>query len=111
MSLANTTWTYPSPSSPDTTVVFGPNENVSGNPGGYGKTTVVYKSVGPVVNDIIWMEDGKGRFMYQIKGPTDPKSDELPTVTGTYTGKIAIGWGSNFDSVWGTWDVSMTMQS
>ena len=108
MSLANTTWTYPSESGPSTTVVFGPSENSSGNPGGYGTTTVNYSGAGPVVNDIMWMEDGKGRFMFQVKGSTDHGSLELPTVTGTYTGNIAIGWGSNFNAIWGTWDVAMT---
>lgn len=111
LKLENTTWTYPTGSGPNTTLVFGKNENASGNPGGYGTSTVNYPNAGSIVNEFMWVEDGKGRFMYQIKGPTDKGNNELPTVSGTYKGNGAIGWGTNFDAVWGTWEVVMTKQS
>lgn len=109
MSLANTNWNLNDGSGTPAVIAFGPNKSTGANPGGQGTLTYNYPNVGPVVTPIIWMEDGKGRFMYQTQGPTDAGSSQLPTVNGVYTGTAAIGWGANFESTtWGTWDVSMT---
>ena len=109
MPLANTTWVLNDGSGTTTTLAFGASQTTSGNPGGYGTATANYSS-GPISNDIIWMEDGNGNFMYQTKGPTDSGSDELPTVSGVYKGGTALGWGTNFDAAWGTWDITMAKQ-
>tara|TARA_R110000868_G_scaffold235273_6_gene489066 strand:+ start:4964 stop:5287 length:324 start_codon:yes stop_codon:yes gene_type:complete len=107
MSLANTTWNLNDGSGTSATINFGASVTTSGNPAGYGTVTHNY-STGAQVVDITWIEDGNGRFMYQTKGPTE--NSELPTITGTYNETTAMGWGSNFDAIWGTWSVSMSKQ-
>lgn len=107
MSLENTNWTLNDGSGTTTNLAFGASKATAGNnPGGYGTATVQYSS-GPIQIDIIWMEDGNGNFMYQTKGPTDPTVDELPTVSGVYRNTTALGWGTNFDAAWGTWEITM----
>ena len=89
-----------------TIIEFGVSVSTSGTPGGYGTSTAQYKS-GPISINIMWIEDWHGNFMYQIKGPTDPGTKELPTFSGVYKGAVALGWATNFDAAWGAWDVTM----
>ncbi len=109
MSLANTSWTLTDGSGYKSTVKFGQNSStVNGTTGGYGTVTVHYGgNTGDITNDMVWIEDGNGQFMYEVKGPPDNGVNQLPTVTGTYRGTSALGWGTNFDQ-WGVWDVQMT---
>jgi len=112
MSLANTKWNLNDGSGTTSTVSFGPNQAPAGqNAGGNGlKTTHYSPPTGDLSVEILWIEDGKGNYMYQTKGPTDPGNKELPTSTGSYHNNSAIGWGSNFDAAWGTWGESMIKQ-
>lgn len=113
MSLENTNWTLTENGTPTTsTLAFGKNEAAAGgNPGGYGTKTTNYASAGPIVVDIMWMEDGNGRFMFQTQGPTDTGVTELPTYTGTYNAGTALGWASNFNAIWGSWGITMTQNA
>lgn len=50
--------------------------------------------------NILWNEDGKGRFMFQMQGPTDAGVNELPTYTGQYESGLGLGWYTAFDATW-----------
>jgi hypothetical protein len=102
-SLAGTTWTFtftPKGTGGSWPLVFGANVSTSGFPGGYGTLTML-----GVVTDIVWNEDGKGNFMFQVKGPT---TDELPTYSGQYSDDTGLGWYTNFNAAWTPGTFKMT---
>ncbi len=107
MSLENTKWNLNDSSGTPATISFGLNASTNENHGGYGTVTHHYGGdIGDMQIEIIWIEDQKGNFMYQTKGPST--NSNLPTTNGMYHNNSALGWGTNFDAAWGFWRVQMT---